>query len=217
MTNTSKAKSDAEGPRLQVTFLKSAPTLADCPPADPPEIAFAGRSNAGKSSVLNRLTGSRLTAKVSKTPGRTQVLNLFDVRDGGRLVDLPGYGYAKASKSAQAAWQRNVNEYLSERESLVGVVLVMDIRHPLTDYDLELAAWAHQSELPLLILLNKADKLKQGQRQKTLSEVRKALQDQALTHVQLFSSQTGLGSAQLVAQISELLQQSLQAESTPQP
>lgn len=213
MTNKSTTKSDAEGPRLYVTFLKSAPTLADCPPADQPEVAFAGRSNAGKSSVLNRLTGSRQTAKVSKTPGRTQVLNLFDVRGGGRLVDLPGYGYAKASKSAQAAWQRNVNEYLSERDSLVGVVLVMDIRHPLTEYDLELDAWAHQSELPLLILLNKADKLKQGQRQKTLLAVRKALQDRPLTEVALFSAASGLGSTELVAKVTSLLEQPFEAES----
>jgi len=213
LTNRSTTKSDAESPRLYVTFLKSAPTLADCPPADQPEVAFAGRSNAGKSSVLNRLTGSRQTAKVSKTPGRTQVLNLFDVRDGGRLVDLPGYGYAKASKSAQAAWQRNVNEYLSERDSLVGVVLVMDIRHPLTEYDLELDAWAHQSELPLLILLNKADKLKQGQRQKTLLAVRKALQDRPLTEVALFSAASGLGSTELVAKVTSLLEQPFEAES----
>jgi GTP-binding protein len=217
LTNTQKAKSTAEGPRLYVTFLKSAPTLDDCPPADQPEIAFAGRSNSGKSSVLNRLTGSRLTAKVSKTPGRTQVLNVFDVREGGRLVDLPGYGYAKASKSAQAAWQRNVNEYLSERDSLVGVVLVMDIRHPLTEYDLELGSWADQSELPLLILLNKADKLKQGQRQKILSTVQKTLKDQALTRVQLFSAQSGLGSAELVAQITDLLQQPFEADPASEP
>jgi GTP-binding protein len=200
-----KARSDAEGTRLQVTFLKSAPKLADCPGDDEPEIAFAGRSNAGKSSVLNRLTGSRQTAKVSKTPGRTQVLNLFDVRGGGRLVDLPGYGYAKASKTAQAAWQRNVNEYLSQRDSLVGVVLVMDIRHPLTEFDQELVSWADQSELDLLILLNKADKLKQGARQKTLQNVRKALAGAPKTKVQLFSATSGLGSQTLVADIQRLL------------
>ena len=190
---------------MQVTFLKSAPRLADCPEDEEPEIAFAGRSNAGKSSVLNRLTGSRQTAKVSKTPGRTQVLNLFDVRGGGRLVDLPGYGYAKASKTAQAAWQRNVNEYLSERESLVGVVLVMDIRHPLTEFDQELVTWADKSELDLLILLNKADKLKQGARQKTLQHVRRALEPQPKTQIHLFSATSGLGSQMLVAEIQRLL------------
>ena len=205
MSNQSNARSAAEGPRLQVSFLKSAPSLKDCPADTVPEIAFAGRSNAGKSSVLNRLTGSRHTAKVSKTPGRTQVLNLFDVRGGGRLVDLPGYGYAKASKSAQTTWQRNVNEYLSQRESLVGVVLVMDIRHPLTEFDLELVSWADQSEMPLLALLNKADKLKQGARQKTLQAVRKRLSDQPLTKVMLFSASSGMGSQQLIEQLQQLL------------
>ena len=188
-----------------MTFLKSAPALKDCPPPDQPEIAFAGRSNAGKSSVLNRLTGSRQTAKVSKTPGRTQVLNLFDVRGGGRLVDLPGYGYARASKAAQAAWQRNVNEYLSNRESLVGLVLVMDIRHPLSAFDLELCDWASASEMPVLVLLNKADKLKQGQRQKTLQTVRKRLAAQPLAQIELFSAQSGLGSDSVVNLIGEWL------------
>jgi len=100
----------ADPQRLEVSFLTSSPSLRNCPPPQGPEVAFAGRSNAGKSSVLNRLTGSRQTAKVSKTPGRTRLLNFFAVRAGGRLVDLPGYGYAKAQKSAQAAWQESVNE-----------------------------------------------------------------------------------------------------------
>jgi GTP-binding protein len=201
-----------EGRRLQVEFLMSAPGLKQCPPPGEPEIAFAGRSNAGKSSVLNRLTGSRGTAKVSKTPGRTQALNLFDVRGGGRLVDLPGYGYAKASKSAQAQWQSNVNEYLSNRDSLVAVVLVMDIRHPLTSFDTDLINWASASELPLLALLNKADKLKHGQRQQTLLKVQQELNSQPLTRVELFSAHSGLGSDQVVALIESWLQTQESAE-----
>ncbi len=201
MTGTQRTASTAEGRRIHVTFLKSAPTLRHFPPGDQPEIAFAGRSNAGKSSVLNRLTGSSKTAKVSKTPGRTQALNIFDVRGGGRLVDLPGYGYAKAGKAAQSAWQRNVNEYLSERDPLAALVLVMDIRHPLSDLDLELLDWADASELPVLALLNKADKLKHGQRQKSLHAVQKRLAGRQQTEVVTFSAQTGLGAEVVIERL----------------
>jgi len=201
LTSSAPDRSTGETRRLEVTFLKSAPGLRQCPPPDAPEIAFAGRSNAGKSSVLNRLTGSRQTAKVSKTPGRTQQLNVFDVRGGGRLVDLPGYGFAKATRAAQAAWQRNVNDYLSHRECLVAVVLVMDIRHPLTDFDQELIQWARASALPLLVLLNKADKLKHGQRQQTWRAVRTALADHPGAEVIVFSAQSGLGCDEVVGRI----------------
>jgi len=200
------AKPAPDAPRLQATFLKSAARLAQCPTAAGPEIAFAGRSNAGKSSVLNRLTGDRRTAKVSKQPGRTQLLNFFDVPGTtGRFVDLPGYGYAQAGKSAQAAWQQAVNEYLSNREALVGVVLVMDIRHPLQPFDLELIEWAAPSELPLHILLNKADKLKRGAQGKVLQKVRRAVVDAPLTSVQVFSASTGQGLPELVTLLEEWL------------
>lgn len=180
--------------------MKSAARLDQCPPETGPEVAFAGRSNAGKSSVLNRLTGSRRTAKVSKQPGRTQLLNFFDVQGGsGRLVDLPGYGYAKAERSAQASWQQTVNDFLSHRDALAGVVLVMDIRHPLQPYDEELIGWAHPSEMPLLILLNKADKLKRGAQSKALAAVRKAMKPYPLVKVQTFSAQTGQGVEELIA------------------
>ncbi len=138
-------------PRLATRFLGSAPDLARCPPGDDPEVALAGRSNAGKSSVLNRLTGSRRTAKVSKTPGRTRLINFFQVGGGGRLVDLPGYGYAASGQREQARWQRSVNEFLSFREQLVGVILVTDIRHPGAAFDRELIEWATASEMPLHI------------------------------------------------------------------
>jgi GTP-binding protein len=196
-----------------VTFLTSAATLAQCPPPAGPEIAFAGRSNAGKSSVLNRLTGSRRTAKVSKQPGRTQLLNFFDVAGGpGRLVDLPGYGYAKAERAAQASWQETVNAYLSHRDALAGVVLVMDIRHPLQAFDQELIDWAHPSGMPMLILLNKADKLKRGAQQKALATVRRATRDYPLISVQTFSAHTGQGVAELIA----TLEAWLAADSEPE-
>lgn len=191
-------------PRLTLSFLTSAPELASCPTDDTPEVAFAGRSNAGKSSVLNRLSGSRQTAKVSKTPGRTQLLNFFSIQDSegaisdGRLVDLPGYGYAKAGRKEQARWQAAVNEYLSNRDNLVALVLVMDIRHPLQAYDLEIIEWATASELPLLILLNKADKLKYGARQRTLQMVSGRLRNRPLIRIIAFSAVTGLSLPELL-------------------
>jgi GTP-binding protein len=195
-----RSRGTPDAPRLQAIFLQSAAKLSQCPPPAGPEIAFAGRSNAGKSSVLNRLTGNRRTAKVSKQPGRTQLLNFFDVPGTtGRLVDLPGYGYAQAGKSAQAAWQQSVNDYLSNRDALAGVVLVMDIRHPLQPFDHELIDWADPSELPLHILLNKADKLKRGAQGKVLQQVRNAVADAPLTSVQTFSAMSGQGLPELVA------------------
>lgn len=172
MVNTPEQRDQA---RIDVEFLTSAPDLARCPVDGVREIAFAGRSNAGKSSVLNRLTGNRHTAKVSKTPGRTQLLNLFTVRTGGRLVDLPGYGYAKADRAAQQRWQGAVNRYLEGRANLVGLVLVMDIRHPLQPLDVDLVRWSRAAGLNLLILLNKADKLSYGAQQQTLHKVSAAL------------------------------------------
>ena len=203
------AKGDA--PRLTLSFLTSAPSLDACPADNTPEVAFAGRSNAGKSSVLNRLSGSRQTAKVSKTPGRTQLLNFFSIKEAGgsveergdtpgygRLVDLPGYGYAKAGRAEQARWQAAVNEYLSHRDNLVALVLVMDIRHPLQAYDLEIVDWATASELPMLILLNKADKLKYGPQQRTLQTVCSRLRNSPLIRTITFSATTGLNLPELL-------------------
>jgi len=198
--------------------MTSAPRLELCPPPDQPEIAFAGRSNSGKSSVLNRLTGNRQTAKVSKTPGRTQLLNFFEVHrvgrrpSTGRIIDLPGYGYAKAGRDAQAAWQKQVNRFLSERECLAAVVLVMDIRHPLQPYDEELIGWAEASELPLLVLLNKADKLKFGAQQQTLAQVRRRLRDVAGADAVTFSAMRGLNLTALLDAIEGWL-----APSEPHP
>ena len=184
--------------RLNMEFIACAPDLRRAPAADGPEVAFAGRSNAGKSSVLNRLTGSRHTAKVSKTPGRTQLLNFFRVAGGGRVVDLPGYGYAKASRSQQEAWQRNVNEFLSHRQPLAAVVLVTDIRHPQQPFDMELLEWANASELPVLLLLNKADKLKRGAQAKALQAAKRATGKMPRVRVELFSAQNGLGTEPVI-------------------
>ena len=187
--------------RLASEFLVSAPDLARCPPGDEPEVALAGRSNAGKSSVLNRLTGNRRTAKVSKTPGRTRLINFFQVAGGGRLVDLPGYGYASVGRGEQARWQRSVNEFLSFRDQLVGVVLVTDIRHPGASFDEELIDWAAASEMPLHVLLNKADKLKSGARRQALARYRRAHIGHSTA--QLFSAANGLGVEELLAVLTD--------------
>ena len=194
--------------RLSATFLTSAPNLKRCPPPDRAEVAFAGRSNAGKSSVLNRLTGNRRTAKVSKTPGRTQLINFFDVDSGGRLVDLPGYGYAKAGKGAQASWQQAVNEYLSFRDSLAGLVLVSDIRHPEQPFDLELIKWADASNLRLHVLLNKADKLSYSKQQSALQRFKKR---HPKVSAQTFSALKGTGQESLHALLLEWLATDVQA------
>ncbi len=203
---THKANKDrGSADRLTVQFISSAPSLRKCPRPDGPEIALAGRSNAGKSSVLNRITGSRTTAKVGKTPGRTRLLNFFAVEGGGCLVDLPGYGYAKAARSAQHEWQATVNDYLSNREALRAVVLVSDVRHPGQRFDMELLAWADASELPLLVLLNKADKLGRNAQAKALKAMQRAAEAMPLVDVILFSATSGLGNDAVVAWLREHL------------
>ncbi len=186
-------ENDARSHRIQAEFLTSAPRLKDCPPPDQPEIAFAGRSNAGKSSVLNQLTGTKSLARTSKTPGRTQLINFFSTDAGGRLVDLPGYGYAKAAKQLKAQWQAHLEDYLARRTALVGLILVMDIRHPLQPFDQQIVEWSRVSGLRLHILLNKADKLKHGARMNALHAVQRALANQPQCSVQLFSATSGLG------------------------
>ncbi|NKC00492.1 MAG: ribosome biogenesis GTP-binding protein YsxC [Pseudomonadales bacterium] len=187
---------DAE--RIHAEFLLSAPGLKQCPTPDRSEVAFAGRSNAGKSSVLNRITGNRRMAKVSKTPGRTQLLNFFDVKTGGRLVDLPGYGYAKATKSAQAQWQMSVNDYLAKRDSLAGLILVTDIRHPGHSFDEEIMIWSEASELPIRVLLNKADKLSKNKQRQALALFQKKYKDHPYASFQCFSAMNGTGTNQLI-------------------
>jgi GTP-binding protein len=171
----------------QAQFLASSAGPADLPPPGPPELAFAGRSNVGKSSAINALTGRKRLAFTSKTPGRTQTINFFDLGPGARLVDLPGYGYAKVPQAMRAGWRTLVGSYISSRATLVGVVLVMDARHPLTELDLQLIEFL--GDVRLLALLSKADKLSRAEQAKTLSEVSAAVQ----AEVRLFSSLTRQG------------------------
>ncbi|MDE0350195.1 MAG: ribosome biogenesis GTP-binding protein YihA/YsxC [Gammaproteobacteria bacterium] len=190
---------------LSARFLTSASTLAECPPDDEPEVAFAGRSNAGKSSTLNRLTGSRRLARVSKTPGRTRLINFFTVEGGGRLVDLPGYGYAKAGKAERARWSQAIDDYLTHREMLAAVVLIMDARHPLQPFDVQMLDWAAQTETPLLALLNKSDKLKQGARIAVHRAVARQLADTGIGEVIPFSATSGLGAEIAEARVAAFL------------
>ena len=175
----------------QAAFLQSAPTLNECPADTGSEVAFAGRSNAGKSSAINTLTRQGKLARISKTPGRTQLINLFSLTEDKRLVDLPGYGYAKVPKAMKARWDKNLAEYLQGRQSLKGLILLMDIRHPLQEYDWQMLAWSADCGMLVHVLLTKADKLKKGPAKSTLLQVRKVLQEEGLDElasVQMFSA-----------------------------
>ncbi|MGD9659938.1 MAG: ribosome biogenesis GTP-binding protein YihA/YsxC [Porticoccaceae bacterium] len=177
-------------------FLKSAPTLQHCPADEGAEIAFAGRSNAGKSSAINCLTGQSKLARTSKTPGRTQLLNFFTLSTSQRIVDLPGYGFAKVPIAMKKEWDRNLANYLQNRKSLKALVLLMDIRHPLQEYDWQMIQWAHQCNLPMHLLLTKADKLKNGPAKATQLSVAQQVRQKGIANisVQTFSSlkKTGL-------------------------
>jgi GTP-binding protein len=172
----------------QAKFLTSAATLAACPEDSAAEVAFAGRSNAGKSSAINAITGHSRLARISKTPGRTQLINFFELDPFRYLVDLPGYGFAKVPLSVKDKWQRELEHYLRERESLRGIVLLSDIRHPLKEFDRMMIDWAVASNLPIHILLTKADKLKRGAAMNTLLAIKKELKETVGVSVQLFSS-----------------------------
>ncbi|WP_032095222.1 MULTISPECIES: ribosome biogenesis GTP-binding protein YihA/YsxC [unclassified Alteromonas] len=149
-------------------FFTSAPDIRHLKDDSGIEVAFAGRSNAGKSSALNTLTRQKNLARTSKTPGRTQLINVFELDDNLRLVDLPGYGFAKVPMATKLKWQKSLGEYLQKRKSLKGLVVLMDIRHPFKDLDQDLIHWAVDAGIPVLALLTKADKLKSGKRKAQL-------------------------------------------------
>ena len=179
-------------------FSTSAPDIKRLPADTGIEIAFAGRSNAGKSSALNTLTRQKSLARISKTPGRTQLINVFDLEEGKRLIDLPGYGFAKVPLEMKKKWQKALGEYLQLRQSLKGLVVLMDIRHPLKDLDKDLIAWASDSNLPTLVLLTKSDKLSQGKaKAEVLNVQKKCEQYQGDITVVAFSSlkRTGVDKA----------------------
>ncbi len=188
----------------QASFSLSAARPADLP-ASRAEVAFAGRSNAGKSSALNALARHHRLAFVSKTPGRTQLINFFAVAADTFLVDLPGYGYAKVPLEVRRGWEELLSGYLQYRSSLMGLVLIMDVRHPLTPLDWRMLDWFAPGGRPVRILLTKADKLSRGAALKTWNEVRRALANRPQVSVQLFSSLNKLGVEEAEAVIAEWL------------
>ena len=183
----------------QTTFALSAVSLDGCPGDSAAEVAFAGRSNAGKSSAINAICRQSRLARTSKTPGRTQLLNFFSVPGaaGRYLVDLPGYGYAKVPLDVKRKWQQEMQHYLNGRPQLKGLVLLSDIRHPLKEFDRQMIDWAQGAGLPLHLLLTKADKLKRNPAHNTMSEVRKELSGRGELEVQLFSATAGVGLEQI--------------------
>lgn len=189
-----------KNPYSQAKFLTSAAKVSQLPEDTGIEIAFAGRSNAGKSSALNCLTGIRQLARTSKTPGRTQLINSFILaNENHRLIDLPGYGFAKVALQTKQDWQKNLAHYLEVRQSLKGLILLMDIRHPLKDLDQMMLGWAIDRALPVHILLTKADKISRSEALSTTLKVKKQynlLQD--LISVQPFSSLKKQGIEELI-------------------
>lgn len=196
-----------ENPYSKAVFLKSAARVSQLPDDSGYEVAFAGRSNAGKSSALNCLTGIKNLARTSKTPGRTQLINLFQLDEARRLVDLPGYGYAKVALRVKMDWQENLAHYLEVRKSLKGLILLMDIRHPLKDLDVMMVDWALDRGLPVHILLTKSDKLSRSEIKNTLFKVRKYYElAQHLITVQSFSSLKREGIEELIALLNQWME-----------
>lgn len=187
----------------QATFLTSAAKLPDCPPDVGAEVAFCGRSNAGKSTAINKLTNQNKLARTSKTPGRTQLINFFMLQDDLRLVDLPGFGYARVPTAVKEDWHQHLDTYLRQRQSLKGLILLMDIRHPLTGFDETMINWSQAANIPLHILLTKADKLKKGPQQNTLLRIKKSLAEP--TTLQVFSATKNIGIDILQKRLTELL------------
>ena len=181
-------------PFQQLQFLTSAAELHQLPTDAGLEIAFAGRSNAGKSSALNTLARQRQLARASRTPGRTQLINLFTLIDAVRLVDLPGYGFAQVPEEIKKRWQKTLGDYLESRQCLKGLVILCDIRHPLKELDRNLLRWANKRQLRVLLLLTKADKLSRGAMASTVQQVKHDA-EVAGGHVQVaaFSSLHQLG------------------------
>jgi len=175
-------------------FLLSAHTIAQLPKDTGREIAFVGRSNSGKSTAINSITGVSKLAKTSKTPGKTQSINFFEVSPNKRFVDLPGYGYAKVSAELKHHWETLMEDYFHQRRSLCGIILLMDVRRPLTAFDWQMIEWTVENDLPTHILLTKEDKLKRGQAKSILLEIRKELSGyEDYITVQLFSGFKGTG------------------------
>ena len=186
----------------QAHYTLSATQLSELPPDIGLEVAFAGRSNAGKSSAINTITDHKALARISKTPGRTQMINFFALDDQHTLVDLPGYGYAKVPEQMKIRWQQNLGKYLDTRQSLQGLMIMMDIRHPLRQFDIQMVRWANKKNLDVHILLTKSDKLKHGAAMASLHTVVAELAKLGLrSTAQLFSSLKKTGRDEAIAKL----------------
>ena len=206
MSDTAPEPAPAAPNYRKAAYLTSAAKLSQCPPDEGWEVAFAGRSNAGKSSAINSLTGNSKLAKTSRTPGRTQLINFFELSARQRLVDLPGYGYAKVPLAIKREWTKQLENYLQQRRCLRGLILLMDVRHPLQAFDRQMLDWALAAAMPVHILLTKADKLKKGPATSTLLKLRTELEPhRSLVSAQLFSALKHSGHEQLLAVLDEWL------------
>jgi GTP-binding protein len=199
----------------QAQFLLGAQHLRQLPADNGIEVAFAGRSNAGKSSALNTITAIKGLARTSKTPGRTQQINLFGLDEGHRLADLPGYGYAKVPPAMKEHWRKTLEQYFNTRDCLRGLILLMDVRHPLTEFDQVMLQWCRHRNMPVHVLLTKADKLKRGPASAALQQVRRFLADYPEASVQLFSAHDGQGVDEARALLDGWF--GYRGEETPQP
>ena len=189
---------------LKINFDRSCPAEQFFPDDEGVELAICGRSNSGKSSVLNMLANQKKLAKTSNTPGRTQSINFFNVNDdpSKKLVDLPGYGYAKASKKMQKEWGQQITKYMASRKSLKGIILIMDVRHPLQENDLNFIAWCEEYDLPMQILLNKSDKLSKNKAYQELMKcIKKTTHNLLLDSPMLLSAKTASGAEELSKKI----------------
>ena len=189
----------------EVRFLTSANKLGQLPPDTGVEVAVAGRSNAGKSSAINAITQRKGLARTSKSPGATRLLNFFELQSGRRLVDLPGYGFAKVAGSMRAHCGTLLEGYFAKRAALQGTIVVMDVRHPMTDHDQDMLALASSRGLPVHILLTKADKLGRGAAGNALQGVRRKLSKDGIVTVQLFSAHSGDGVQEARGALEKLL------------
>ena len=191
----------------QATFVTSAPKLEDCPPASLPEVCFAGRSNVGKSSLINALTNKKRLARTSNVPGKTQQMNYYNISDACYFVDLPGYGYAKVPKRERERWGRNIREYLEKRHTLRLIIHVVDSRHKPTELDQDFFYWMAANEMPFSVLMSKSDKLSNNKRAKSKADVRKILAEMNIeVPILAYSSESKLGIEAVQDLISEFVE-----------
>lgn len=189
------------------TFITSAPRLEDCPPASLPEVCFAGRSNVGKSSLINALTNKKRLARTSNVPGKTQQMNYYNISDACYFVDLPGYGYAKVPKKERERWGRNIREYLENRHTLKLIIHLIDARHKPTELDQDFFYWMASNQMPFCVLMSKADKLSNNKRIKSNTEVRKILTEMNIeVPILAYSSESKLGIEAVQDLISEFVE-----------